>query len=131
MIKSESYESEMLQIKASDQFNWHERLIHAVGMSEVSPDDMLRKYDEIYRIHKEFGAIATFFGRVIIREYFLPLDLKSIKPCSMKKGDSGPMRYKFEICNIRYKFATDEHGMFNHNDEMVIYKVLGVSASIH
>src|SRR5688572_26817064 len=85
--KNESYENQMLEIKASDQFAWHERLIQAIEMSEKTTKEMLLKYNEIYRICKEFSATATYFGRIIIREYFLPLEQKSIKPISSKKGD--------------------------------------------
>jgi hypothetical protein len=47
------------------------------------------------------------------------VEQKSIKPILTKKADAGGFRYKFEICNIRFKFATDEHGMCNNNDEAV------------
>ena len=124
MRKKESYENEMLTIKQSDQFDWHERLIHTVELPEQTPSDILVKYDEVYRISKEFAATASYFGRVVIREYFLPLDEKTVKPISSVVSDSGFMRHKYEICNIRFKFATDEHGIFNGNDEMVCYSYL-------
>ena len=112
-LTKESFENEILEVRPCDQFLWVERFISAVEMPEITPKEMLVKYDEIYRIHKEFGATAAYFGRVIIREYFLPLEQKSIKPVASKKADAGGYRYKFEICNIRFKLATDEHGICN------------------
>ncbi len=80
---------------------------------------MRDKFSEIVNIYREFCDVASYFGAIIVRERALPVEQKSIKPISSKKSDRGAMIHKYQVRNIRFRFACDEHGLFNGSDEMV------------
>ena len=114
---SELFESRMRSVTLQHRTDWAQRLIAIKELPEETPADADAKYRQLSRIHEEFAHVATMYGSVIIQERHLAIADKTIKPIHSRTCDAGGERHKFEVCNIRFKFATDDDGIFNGSDE--------------
>ena len=69
-----------------------------------------------------FSTLLSFSTHVVLPlllSSYLPVAEMSIKPVSSRAGDFSGTRHRYEVCNMRFSFATDEDGMFNGSDEAV------------
>ena len=120
MRKSETFESRYRKLNSFHRTDWAQRLIAIKEWPEDSPKDVEFKYFQMSGIHEEFAQMAATFGATIIRERYLKVEEMTIKPVSSRAADfSGFVRHKYEVCNIRFSFATDEDGIHNGSDEAV------------
>ena len=66
--------------------------------------DASRRHQQMAELFRDFQEAALNHGRIIIAEYFLPHELKTLKPANMG-GIAGGEKYLFG--NILFKFSLD------------------------
>eukprot|EP00002_Diphylleia_rotans_P010475 TRINITY_DN2096_c0_g1_i1.p1 TRINITY_DN2096_c0_g1~~TRINITY_DN2096_c0_g1_i1.p1 ORF type:complete len:1430 (-),score=323.34 TRINITY_DN2096_c0_g1_i1:230-4081(-) len=66
---------------------------------------------DLSQLAQDFVSAARTYGTVILNEYCLPLEAKTIKPVSVG-GIAGGDKYLVPTCNILFKLATDKHGLY-------------------
>ena len=84
--------------------NWNEEFQSAVGMPENED-----KWLKLQRLSQDFLYCSKTYGKIIISEFYLPDELKSIR----RMGASGSEKWgiaggsKYIACGIFFKFALD------------------------
>lgn len=106
----------MERIEAAKHMDWIGRLIALGPISSSCSETTLVG---LRGLLDDFIATATHYGRVIILERHLGVTQKSIKPERSRETDVGDApRMYWKVCNIRFKFATDDDGLCNGSDEL-------------
>eukprot|EP00727_Mastigamoeba_balamuthi_P002391 m51a1_g12149 hypothetical protein (856) ;mRNA; f:1295-4715 len=80
---------------------------------QATEDEQLAVHQEIAMLSKDFLYCAQTYGRIIIAERYLDVSLKTIKPCNIGGIAGGE---KYIICNVLFKFAVDDKGMFQSDE---------------
>ena len=107
-----------LTMKLEDR-SWNEEFQRALNMPEGE-----KKWKALARLGKDFVYCSKTYGKIIITEYHLPDDKKTIPPEKSLGGVAGGEKY---LCaGIFFKFALDidlgndkwmyggKHGRFDH-----------------
>jgi GTPase SAR1 family protein len=69
--------------------------------------------NRLMALSKDFLALSTMYGKIIISEFCLPDNQKTLKPCDLG-GRAGGTKYKHR--GVVFKFAVDSESMFGGND---------------
>jgi len=69
-----------VRIDRSESTDWNGMFQTALELSESNRDEAVMKYTRLTHLATHFVSVATQYGRVIITEMSLPLQLKTIKP---------------------------------------------------
>eukprot|EP01091_Cochliopodium_minus_P014411 TRINITY_DN4888_c0_g1_i1.p1 TRINITY_DN4888_c0_g1~~TRINITY_DN4888_c0_g1_i1.p1 ORF type:complete len:1176 (-),score=401.59 TRINITY_DN4888_c0_g1_i1:28-3555(-) len=75
----------------------------------TNTEDIQETNMKLIQLAQDFVASATIYGKLIISEHRLPLDMRTIKPIVIG-GYLGGDKYK--VNDILFKFANDAHGIF-------------------
>eukprot|EP00903_Cladosiphon_okamuranus_P019664 g18076.t2 len=114
------------QIQEAHRFDWTRRYTAAMSADEDSEEALEAKYLEITNVCSDFLEMAKHLATTIIDEQNFDLVDKTIRPvietdCHGRsvegnRGHAGK-RYKYEAFNIRLMVCSDDHGLFNGDDE--------------
>ncbi|OQR87848.1 hypothetical protein ACHHYP_07972 [Achlya hypogyna] len=110
----------------ADRTCWAERLKRA-----LAADGDTDAYLEVFHVGQDFLQVAAPIAVQIAREYFVPVHRKSIAPLTLPAfhidgRDDGHVRsgdgrgWRFEVHNIRFQVAVDDHGRFEDADELAM-----------
>ena len=64
----------------------------------------------LIQLAQDFVSSATIYGKLIISEHLLPLEMRTIKPTNKVGGYLGGDKYI--VNDVLFKFANDAHGIF-------------------
>ena len=93
------------QLKLSYELKHTERQWNEEFQAFLEMEDGVEKYSFLRMLYSDFCYAADAYGRIIISERHLPVDMKTIKPASIG-GIAGGEKY---ICHsILFKFAVDQ-----------------------
>uniref|UniRef100_A0A6B2KW71 Clu domain-containing protein n=1 Tax=Arcella intermedia TaxID=1963864 RepID=A0A6B2KW71_9EUKA len=84
-----------------------------IDLPEINSEDMCTKYQSIAKLAKDFEETALTYGVIIIKETYLPVELKSIKPVNVG-GIAGGEKYIFH--GIFFKFATNQKNIYDSEE---------------
>eukprot|EP00752_Nemacystus_decipiens_P011884 g10537.t2 len=114
------------QIQEAHRYDWTRRYTAAMSADEDSEEALEAKYLEITSVCGDFLEVAKHLATTIIDEQKFDVVDKTVRPvietdCHGRsvegnRGHAGK-RYKYEAFNIRLKVCTDDHGLFNGDDE--------------
>ncbi|PRP83038.1 hypothetical protein PROFUN_09893 [Planoprotostelium fungivorum] len=85
---------------------WYHRLVSIMNQQK-NPYKLRMDHEVLYNINRvaqQFADTATIYAKIIISEFELPLERKTIKPINIG-GVAGGTKYRVQ--NILYKFAFD------------------------
>lgn len=68
-------------------------------------EDGVEKFALLRGLYTDFGYAADAYGRIIISERYLPVEMKTIRPAKMGGFAGGE---KYIVRNIMFKFAVDQ-----------------------
>ena len=96
--------------------DWLGRLLALEPITTTSEESHLL---EVRALLDDFLSTARHYGRIIILEKHLAVDQKTIQPVRSRTTDcgAGMERLYWKVCNIRFKFTTDDDGLCNGSDE--------------
>ncbi|RHY07672.1 hypothetical protein DYB36_000855 [Aphanomyces astaci] len=117
-------DSAVTLVDRRDRMLWAERLKRALETT----DKGAHTYIEVVHVCQDFVEVARHVATQIVREYYLPVHEKTVMPVAgpflMDGRNDGAVRsshgkgLKFEAHNIRFQVALDDHGRFDHSDEL-------------
>ncbi|KAH9157475.1 hypothetical protein AeRB84_000674 [Aphanomyces euteiches] len=112
-----------IAVQSYDRTLWSERLKRAL-MADVGENT----YTEVINVCQDFLEVAKHVATQIIREFHLPDHEKSLMPLPIKFDMDGRNNdnirncvgrgLRFELHNIRFRVAVDDHGRFDGSDEL-------------
>jgi len=98
-------ENEKGKIKSSGKINTKENDWNNKFQEILSSEESYQKWHNLETLAKDFTYVASFYGKIIISEYYLPEQEKTIRVAEDKGGVAGGKKYLVQ--NILFKFALD------------------------
>ncbi len=95
------FQPRVLNVGRSD---WNSLFHLALDLPESTSNEILRKYQRLTQLSADFVATASMIGKLIITEFFLPVEDRIIKPTKLG-GIAGGI--KFLVRGIVFKLAVD------------------------
>jgi len=92
-------------------------------------DRILKKFSKLADLYCNFIDAATWYGKIIISERYLPAEHKTIKPSADLGGIAGGEKYI--VHNIIFKFCTDHVGLFGSDHTSQKLASLELKGLIH
>ena len=90
-------------------------------LPEQTSEEKLSKYQKLNALNREFIATATLYAKIIISEYFIASEKKSLRPKAIG-GIAGGVKYLWK--GILFKLADGKRQPYNDNFEAAA-KVMG------
>ena len=107
-------ERERTQFEMNLSERWNEQFQSALDMAETTFEQKLEKYARITALNRDFVTQATNLAELIISEYFLPEDKKTLRVKTLGGIAGGD---KFVCHGILFKLAKGSKGPYRNDDE--------------
>eukprot|EP00003_Mantamonas_plastica_P017494 TRINITY_DN289_c0_g1_i20.p1 TRINITY_DN289_c0_g1~~TRINITY_DN289_c0_g1_i20.p1 ORF type:complete len:222 (+),score=78.91 TRINITY_DN289_c0_g1_i20:118-783(+) len=95
------------------QFQTLMETLHTLKKGEQTSMSQMQVYESMKVLGNDFVSTAEMLGKIIISEVNVPADKKTIRPIKTT-GHAGGEKYL--VHNILFKFAIDEHGMYDGDE---------------
>lgn len=100
--------------------NWNERFQSSIQQLKIinqhinsTDQERTKVFSELVHLERDFLYCSETYGKIIISEYYLSLEQKTIKPIN-ELGYAGGDKYI--VHNILFKLAIDSRGLFGSSD---------------